>query len=218
MANDNSDVRELIRAALLSGRLSRPTGHHIYGGKGDGVSCACCGETVTPSQVQYDVEWDLAGQVALSMHLRCYDAWRSESAALDDVRDATIVEVAASIAASPAGKRIFQIAYDEKLLGTRARILRRVGYEVISVFGNDAAKVVLEQRPQVDLFVIAHAGPQSVRLEMAYWLKAQHPGIRILALNPPGVSRLDDVEFNAPYNAPPDTWLPLVTAATVSPA
>src|SRR6201981_967409 len=39
------------------------------------------------------------------------------------------------------GKRVvFQIAYDEHRLLTRAELLRRNGYQVVSVIGNEAAK------------------------------------------------------------------------------
>jgi len=109
-------------------------------------------------------------------------------------------------------QQLFQVAYDEKLLFDRGRILRRSGYEVTSVLGNEAAKAVLVQWQQIDLFVIGHNAPEQVRLEMVYWLRAHYPGVRILALNPPGVERLEDLRYNATYNAPPDTWLPLVAA------
>jgi hypothetical protein len=111
------------------------------------------------------------------------------------------------------GKRLFQIGYDELQLSARGRMLRRLGYAVVSVFGNEAAKAVLRERPQVDLFVIGHAAPEPMRLEMAHWLHTIYPRVGILALNPPDFVRLDDSEFNAPYNAP-ETWLPLVRAAT----
>ena len=40
-------------------------------------------------------------------------------------------------------KRIFQIAYTEQLRSEKAELLRHLGYAVISVIGNEAAKVLL---------------------------------------------------------------------------
>jgi DNA-binding NarL/FixJ family response regulator len=110
-------------------------------------------------------------------------------------------------------KRLFQIAYDEQLLLTRARILRGKGYEVLSAFGNESAKALLAERPEVDLFVIGHNAPEPTRLEMASWLRRHYPAIRILAFNPSGIAQLNALKFNAPFDAPPETWLPLVQAA-----
>lgn len=114
-----------------------------------------------------------------------------------------------------ARKRVFQIGYEELDLSARGRMLRRLGYTVVSVFGNDAAKAVLRMRPHVDLFVIGSAAPDPQRLEMAHWLRTTYPDVSILALNPPDCVRLGSLQLNAPYNAP-ETWLPLVTSATQS--
>jgi hypothetical protein len=57
-------------------------------------------------------------------------------------------------------KQVFQIAYDEKLLSTRAGVLKVQGYKVASVLGNEAAKVVLGRGQNYDLFIVGHAGHQ----------------------------------------------------------
>lgn len=44
------------------------------------------------------------------------------------------------------GKRVFQIAYDEMLLVSRAELLKSRGYEVSSAPGNDDAKRILDKR------------------------------------------------------------------------
>lgn len=109
-------------------------------------------------------------------------------------------------------KLIFQVAYDEQHLAAQARILRRQGYEVTSIFGNEAAKMVLRSRPHYDLFIVGHAALDATRAEMALWLRAAYPQAKILALNPPQCRELDESDYNAEFDAP-ESWLPLVAAA-----
>src|ERR1700730_4871215 len=59
---------------------------------------------------------------------------------------------------------VFQIAYDQHRLLSRAELLRERGYEIISVVGNEAAKVVLSSQQQhCDLFIVGHAAPDETR-------------------------------------------------------
>jgi hypothetical protein len=109
-------------------------------------------------------------------------------------------------------KHVFQIAYDGRLLSTRAGVLKAQGYKVVSVLGNESAKAVLGHRREYDLFVVGHAASQETRIEMVAWLKARYPKAKILALNPPDCVSLDGADYNAKQNGP-DTWLPIVTTA-----
>jgi hypothetical protein len=109
-------------------------------------------------------------------------------------------------------KRVFQIAYDERLLVTRAGVLRAQGYEVSSVVGNEAAKTVLGSGQDFDLFIVGHAAPQEARIAMVAWLKARYPKTNILALNPPECERLAGADYNARQNGY-DVWLPTVQVA-----
>jgi len=84
-----------------------------------------------------------------------------------------------------AAKHIFQIVYDEKTSSKWAEILKSRGYSVMSVIGNDAAKLVLVPIQHYDLFIIGHAAPVEARQEMALWLKVKYPKAKIVALNPP---------------------------------
>src|SRR5205085_11888417 len=84
-----------------------------------------------------------------------------------------------------ATRRIFQIAYDEDAGLRRAELLRSCGYGVISVTGNQAAKVLLSSIRRYDLFIVCHAAPEETRREIVSWLKANYPRVKILALNPP---------------------------------
>ena len=109
-------------------------------------------------------------------------------------------------------KHIFQIAYDAHVLEVRAELLRRWGYHVSSVIGNAAAKAVLQEHNRCDLFIIGHAAPEHVRLDMVHWLRKHYARTNILALNPPGMKQLGNLQYNALFNAP-DVWAPLVAVA-----
>ena len=105
-------------------------------------------------------------------------------------------------------RRIFQISYDEELGLRRAELLRSRGYGVISVIGNEAAKVLLSSPQRYDLFIIGHAAPEETRREMVDWLKTESPNVKVLALNPPNQEVLA-ADYNVRQNGP-ENWLPIV--------
>ena len=107
---------------------------------------------------------------------------------------------------------IFQISYDSKRASERTQILRMCGYDVLSVIGNESAKMILSMPHHCDLFIVGHNAPEESRKEMAAWLKANYPGVRILALNSPGIKELAGADYNVKHNGP-ETWLPWVTRA-----
>ena len=73
----------------------------------------------------------------------------------------------------------------------------------------------MSARLDYDLFLISHRAPEQTRLEMMYWIRAQYPKAKILTLNPPQHEQLDELRYNAPYDAP-DIWLPMIEAAVNS--
>jgi hypothetical protein len=79
------------------------------------------------------------------------------------------------IASERVTKRIFQIAYTDRLRLLRGELLRNLGYAVISAIGNEAAKSLLTTLRQDDLgialFIIGHAAPAPTRKAMVDWLK-----------------------------------------------
>lgn len=76
---DEQTLRAQIRGYIRSGRLPLASARDgLFGGKGEGGNCDCCGDPITPAQIQYEVEH---GAATLQMHLRCYDEWRRESEA-----------------------------------------------------------------------------------------------------------------------------------------
>ena len=112
----------------------------------------------------------------------------------------------------PLGKRVFQIAYAEKLMRERADLLRSLGFGVLSVVGNEAAKTILAlaqiRSEDLTFFMLGHAAPCSARAEMVAWLRAHYPGVRIIALNPP-TEQIPTADYNVLQNGP-ERWLPIV--------
>lgn len=105
-------------------------------------------------------------------------------------------------------KHIFQVSYDEESGRRRAELLKSRGYAVISVIGNEAAKLLLSSIQPYDLFIVGSAASEQTRGEMVDWLRAQYPGVKIVALNPP-----DQLVLLADYNVPHDAenWLSIVS-------
>ncbi len=106
---------------------------------------------------------------------------------------------------------VFQIAYDEQGLVSTADLLTDNGYRVISVTGNEAAKVILNPQQHCDLFIVGDAAPEQTRKEMVDWLKAKYPSVRILALNLPG-HELSGADYNVRLDSH-KPWLPMVGTA-----
>lgn len=108
---------------------------------------------------------------------------------------------------------IFQIAYDQLLMESRARLLEADDFRVISVVGNDAAKAALEIPHNYALFLVGHGAARDARKEMADWLKTKYPKVPILALNPPYQQELKPADYNIVLNGP-EEWLFIVEATT----
>lgn len=78
-----TELRDLIRTRIRSGRLPRPQGHRLFGGRGDGTLCACCDRFITSAEIQFDIESPAAdGWESHPMHLDCFELWRSEAQAI----------------------------------------------------------------------------------------------------------------------------------------
>lgn len=107
---------------------------------------------------------------------------------------------------------VFQIAYDNRQATARTAALRLHGYEVVSVIGNEAAKIILGMHQRCDFFIVGHAAPDQTREEMVAWLKVKYPDVQILALNPPRIPELAGADYNVKLNGP-ETWLPVIASA-----
>jgi len=119
---------------------------------------------------------------------------------------------------SPAKKQrskpvICQIAYDGRLIASRAELLKANGFAVVSVLGNGAAKFALAKPQDYALFIVGHGATLKVRKEMADWLKEKYPKVEILALTPPHEQQLAPADYNVVLNGP-EEWLFVVEAST----
>ena len=109
---------------------------------------------------------------------------------------------------------VCQISYDFKLGTERAALLRLNGYEVISVYGNDAARVVLSATEQHCVaFIVGHGAPAETRREMVLWLKQQFPKIPVIAMNSAGIGPLEGADHNVNLDGQ-ETWLPIIESAS----
>src|SRR5690348_14221583 len=109
--------------------------------------------------------------------------------------------------------RVCQISYDSQLGSERAAVLRRSGYEVISVYGNEAARVILSTTEQpCHAFIVGHGASQEQRREMLLWLKERFPTSRVIVMNGPGISPLPGADYNVKLNGP-ENLLPVIETA-----
>lgn len=106
-------------------------------------------------------------------------------------------------------KRVFQVSYEEQVDTERAELLRSLGYGVISVIGNETAKVLLSSVQPYGLFIVGHGAAQGTRTEIVDWSRAYYPTVKILALNPPNQS-VPGADYNVPQNEP-EKWLPVIS-------
>jgi hypothetical protein len=74
------------------------------------------------------------------------------------------------------------IAYDHAWAKERTAVLRAKGFEVVTVTGNEAAKLVLDLSDSWKFFIIGDESPKEAKEEMASWLKVNFPDVPILTL------------------------------------
>ena len=98
---------------------------------------------------------------------------------------------------------VFQVAYGDNALATeRGELLKLHGYEVVSVIGNEAAKLVLDLEETWDFFVVGYDAPKEVREEMVAWIKGRFPEVKVLAVNDPAVPELPGADYNVIQGIP----------------
>jgi hypothetical protein len=107
---------------------------------------------------------------------------------------------------------ILQIGYDTTLLQTRALLLRRQGYRVISAMGNGTAFSAAATE-RVDLVLIGHSAPVGIRENAVIHFKDHFPSLPVIALRPDSFHcGLQNADYNADADEP-DDWLNTVAQA-----
>src|SRR5438309_4809187 len=75
-------LREKAREAIRSGKLPTRKPDRTFGGPGMGKSCAVCGDTIPPEQMEVEIEFNLdgalAGRGSYHLHPWCLAAWEFE--------------------------------------------------------------------------------------------------------------------------------------------
>ncbi len=87
---------------------------------------------------------------------------------------------------------------------------------VISVLGNEAAKLLLSSIQHYDLFIVGPDAPEETRREIVDWLKENYPQVKILAMNPPD-QQVPKADYNAEQDGP-ENWLPIVRERLINSA
>jgi hypothetical protein len=76
---DSELLREQVRTRIDSGALPQVAPARLLAGYGENQPCALCGQPITPTQVEYDVELNYgAERKTLHFHLACHAAWQLE--------------------------------------------------------------------------------------------------------------------------------------------
>ena len=80
-----------------------------------------------------------------------------------------------------AGETILHVAYDSLLMEMRESALERHGYHVVSVIGNEAAKMIAS--PAADLVIIGNGGSLEERIAMVKWLAENWPQVAVVVMS-----------------------------------
>jgi hypothetical protein len=74
-------LREKARATIENGKLPRRRPDRTWGGPGVGAPCTVCGDPVTSSQIEFEIQFTQDGSGGLDkfhVHIRCFAAWEFE--------------------------------------------------------------------------------------------------------------------------------------------
>jgi hypothetical protein len=68
-------LRARIRALVKTGIVPCDEPDKVWAGRGTGTHCLACGEPITATEIEYEVE---LGAVTFRLHLQCFAIWRAE--------------------------------------------------------------------------------------------------------------------------------------------
>src|SRR5947209_5722269 len=105
---------------------------------------------------------------------------------------------------------ILQVAYYPALLETRSEMLRKSGYRVTSVLGNEKAMALPESAiAAADLVVVGFSTVYSMRAAMVHWFKAHHPRLCVIALKSDSEGTFSEADAST-ASEDPKVWLAAV--------
>jgi hypothetical protein len=80
-----ASLRAQIRTRLAARTLpSQTSNSKLFGGYGEDQNCECCGQTISRTEVLFEIELQgtpLPLQI-MAMHRECFDAWAAECRSL----------------------------------------------------------------------------------------------------------------------------------------
>jgi hypothetical protein len=77
---DALNIRARIRQMVETGELPCEESGKVWAGRGSGTHCAACGDTIEPTQIEFEVE--LGASTMLRLHRLCHQIWKDECQAL----------------------------------------------------------------------------------------------------------------------------------------
>jgi len=79
---DEAALAAKARDAIRAGRRPAQPASRTFGGPGTGAICAVCGEPVTRSQMELEIEFNRHGTAPgldrYHLHTKCFAAWEAE--------------------------------------------------------------------------------------------------------------------------------------------
>jgi hypothetical protein len=82
---DESTLRAKAREVVRTGRLPNRRPDRMWGGPGVGASCTICGDAVTKTQLEFEIQFAIDGAEPglekFHTHVRCFSAWVFERSA-----------------------------------------------------------------------------------------------------------------------------------------
>jgi hypothetical protein len=79
---DERTLRQKAREALQNQRLPNRAPDRMWGGPGDGATCALCGDSVERDDIGFDLEFaddgNSYGKANYALHARCFSVWELE--------------------------------------------------------------------------------------------------------------------------------------------
>ena len=102
--SDESFLRGKAREVIQSGKLPDAIPDQVWGGRGTGVECAICAESIRHGEMELEIEFarDCPGQNSYFVHLRCYSILEIEREKLSAPRNHVDALAARDQDASPA--------------------------------------------------------------------------------------------------------------------
>ena len=83
------ELRSRARELVVAGQLPCGRPMHMWGGSGSDLPCSLCQERIPRSEVEYELEYRIAGGTRqYRFHFYCHTAWQLECAHADALKGA----------------------------------------------------------------------------------------------------------------------------------